>query len=307
MKSAILLEPRRFRIESRDTPEPGEGEVRIRVRGCGVCGSDMGPWKGLPGLDYPLQPGAPGHEVFGTVESVGPGVQGLAAGQPVTALAYRAYAEYDLARAESIIPLPEALADRPVLGEPMACAVNVMRRSGVQEGDTVVLLGTGFLGTLLLQLLGRHKPGRVIAVSRRRMDPALAERLGVEVLTYEDQVPGGADVVIEATGKQRPLDLATNLVRVRGRLIVAGYHQDGPRTVNMQLWNWNGIDVINAHERDPAVYRSGMEEGVRLLAAGDLDLEPLITHTFPLAEINQAFRMTEERPEGFLKSVVLAV
>lgn len=289
-----------------DAPEPGEGEVRIRVRGCGVCGSDMGPWKGFPGMGYPLQPGAPGHEVFGTVESVGPGVQGLATGQPVTALTYRAYAEYDLARADSVIPLPGALAGRPVLGEPMACAVNVMRRSGVREGDTVVLLGTGFLGTLLLQLLKRHKPGRVIAVSRRRMDPDLAERLGVEVLTYEDQVPGGADVVIEATGQQGPLDLATNLVRVRGRLIVAGYHQDGPRTVDMQLWNWNGIDVINAHERDPAVYRSGMEEGVRLLAAGELDLDPLITHTFPLAEINQAFRMTEERPEGFLKSVVLA-
>ena len=306
MQSAILIEPRQFRIESRDMPEPGEGEVRIRVRGCGICGSDMGPWKGFPGMGYPLQPGAPGHEVFGTIESVGPGVQGLAAGQPVTALTYRAYAEYDLARANSIIPLPEALADRPVLGEPMACAVNVMRRSGVQEGDTVVLLGTGFLGTLLLQLLRRYRPGRVVAVSRRRMDPALAERLGVEVLTYEDQVPGGADVVIEATGKQGPLDLATNLVRVRGRLIVAGYHQDGPRTVNMQLWNWNGIDVINAHERDPAVYRSGMEEGVRLLAEGELDLEPLITHTFPLTDINHAFRMTEERPEGFLKSVVLA-
>jgi threonine dehydrogenase-like Zn-dependent dehydrogenase len=307
MRSAILIEPRQFRIETKATPEPGEGEVRIRVRGCGVCGSDMGPWKGFPGMGYPLEPGAPGHEVFGTIESVGPGVEGLAAGQPVTALTYRAYAEYDLARADSIIPLPEALADRPVLGEPMACAVNVMRRSGVQEGDTVVLLGTGFLGTLLLQLLQRHKPGRVVAVSRRRMDSALAERLGVEVLTYEDQIPGGADVVIEATGKQGPLDLATNLLRVRGRLIVAGYHQDGPRTVNMQLWNWNGIDVINAHERDPAVYRSGMEEGVRLLAAGELDLEPLITHTFPLADINHAFRMTEERPEGFLKSVVLAI
>lgn len=306
MKSAILIEPRQFRIETRDTPEPGEGEVRIRVRGCGVCGSDIGPWKGFPGMGYPLEPGAPGHEVFGTVESVGHGVQGLAAGQPVTALTYRAYAEYDLARADSVIPLPEKLASRPVLGEPVACAVNVMRRSGIQEGDTVVLLGTGFLGTLLLQLLQKHKPGRVIAVSRRRMDPALAERLGVEVLTYEDQVPGGVDVVIEATGKQGPLDLATNLVRVRGRLIVAGYHQDGPRTVNMQLWNWNGIDVINAHERDPAVYRSGMEEGVRLLAEGEIDLEPLITHTFPLADINHAFRMTEERPEGFLKSVVLA-
>ena len=300
--------------------------MRIRVRGCGVCGSDMGPWKGLQGLSYPMPAGAPGHEVFGTIEAVGRGVQGLSPGQPVTALTYRAYAEYDLARAQDLVPLPESLADRPVLGEPVACAVNVMRRAAVREGDVVVLLGTGFLGALALQLLrvpGAPRPRRVIAVSRRRLSKELAERLGAdEYLTYDDAPEGGvhgrvgaasggqmADVVIEATGRQKPLDLAAELTRVRGRLVIAGYHQDGPRTVNMQLWNWRGIDVINAHERDPQIYRQGMEEGVRLLSlqeAGGLDLAPLITHTFPLAEINRAFATAEERPAGFLKSVVMA-
>jgi len=114
-----------------------------------------------------------------------------------------------------------------------------------------------------------------------------------------------ADVVIEATGRQGPLDLGAELTRVRGRLIVAGYHQEGPRTVNMQLWNWRGLDVINAHERDPAVYRRGMEEGVRLLASGAVDLAPLLTHSFPLPDINAAFQTAEESPAGFLKSVVL--
>ncbi|MEA2602789.1 MAG: hypothetical protein QOF89_3781 [Acidobacteriota bacterium] len=319
MQSAILEEPHRFIVRSIEPPAPGEGEILLRIRGCGVCGSDMGPWKGLQGLAYPLQPGAPGHEVFGTVEAVGPGVSGLAAGDPVTALCYRAYAEYDVARAADVVPLPPALASRVVLGEPVACAVNVAHRAGVREGDVVVLLGTGFLGSLLLQLLqapGSARPARVIAVSRRRLSPEMAERLGVdESLTYEEdvharvgQATGGrlADVVIEATGTQRPLDLGAELTRVRGRLIIAGYHQDGPRTVNMQLWNWRGLDVINAHERDPEIYRRGMEEGVALLAAGGLDLAPLITHTFPLAEINRAFGTAEERPEGFLKSVVLA-
>lgn len=318
MRTAILTEPRHFEVCSQDLPDPGEGEVRIRVRGCGVCGSDMGPWKGLQGLTYPMPAGAPGHEVFGTVESLGPGVEGFTVGQPVTALTYRAYSEYDLARADAIVPLPESLAGRPVLGEPVACAVNVVRRAGVQEGDVVVLLGTGFLGALILQLLrnpGAPKPARVIAISRRRLPADLAERLGAdEYLTYDDDVhnrvgavTGGemAHVVIECTGRQRPLDLGAELTRVRGRLIVAGYHQDGPRTVNMQLWNWRGIDVINAHERDPQVYRRGMEEGVRLLAGGGLDLTPLITHTFQLAEINRAFSTSEERPDGFLKSVVL--
>jgi len=318
MRSAILLEPRRFDIQPLEVPAPGEGEVLLKVRGCGVCGSDMGPWKGIQGLEYPMKPGAPGHEVFGIVEALGSGVEGLKPGDPVTALTYRAYSEYDVARASDIVPLPASLADRVVLGEPVACAVNVSHRAGVKEGDVVVLLGTGFLGALMLQLLrrsGAPKPARVITVSRRRLSDEMMNRLGVdESLTYEDEVHNRvgaatngemADVVIEATGKQRPLDLGGELTRVRGRLIVAGYHQDGPRTVNMQLWNWRGIDVINAHERDPAIYKRGMEEGVRLLAEGGLDLEPLITHTFPLAEINRAFTTSEERPEGFLKSVVL--
>jgi threonine dehydrogenase-like Zn-dependent dehydrogenase len=318
MRSATLLEPRRFEVDSMETPAPGDGEVLLKVRGCGVCGSDMGPWKGIQGLEYPMKPGAPGHEVFGTVQALGAGVAGLAVGDPVTALTYRAYSEYDLARAEDIVPLPPALAGRVVLGEPVACAVNVSHRAGVQEGDVVVLLGTGFLGALMLQLLRRQgapKPKRVFTASRRKLAPEMADRLGVdESLTYEDDVHNRigavtagemADVVIEATGKQRPLDLGGELTRVRGRLIVAGYHQDGSRTVNMQLWNWRGIDVINAHERDPGIYKRGMEEGVRLLAEGGLDLEPLITHTFPLAEINRAFATAEERPDGFLKSVVL--
>ena len=318
MRSATLLEPRRFTVDPMETPVPGEGEVLLKVRGCGVCGSDMGPWKGIQGLEYPMKPGAPGHEIFGTIEALGPGVEGLKAGDPVTALTYRAYSEYDVARAADIVPLPASLAGKVVLGEPVACAVNVSHRTGVKEGDVVVLLGTGFLGALMLQLLNlpnAPSPSRVITVSRRKLSEEMAERLGVdESLTYDDDVHNRvgaatrgemADVVIEATGKQRPLDLGGELTRVRGRLIVAGYHQDGPRTVNMQLWNWRGIDVVNAHERDPEIYKRGMEEGVRLLAEGGLDLEPLITHTFPLAEINRAFATSEERPEGFLKSVVM--
>jgi threonine dehydrogenase-like Zn-dependent dehydrogenase len=320
MRSATLQQPRQFQVQTLDPPQPGDGEILLRVRGCGVCGSDLGPWKGLSGLSYPMPAGAPGHEVFGTVEALGAGVEGLAPGQPVTALTYRAYADYDVARAADVVPLPPELAGRPVLGEPVACAVNIMRRTGVAAGDTVVLLGTGFLGALLLQLLRAPgspgaPPKRVVAVSRRRLPEDLAGRLGIdEMLTYEDDVRGRvgaatggamADVVIEATGRQGPLDLGAELTRVRGRLIVAGYHQDGPRTVNMQLWNWRGIDVINAHERDPEIYRRGMEEGVRLLASGGLDLEPLLTHSFPLPEINAAFRTAEERPAGFLKSVVL--
>jgi threonine dehydrogenase-like Zn-dependent dehydrogenase len=112
------------------------------------------------------------------------------------------------------------------------------------------------------------------------------------------------DVVIEATDKQGPLDLAAELTRERGRLVVAGYHQDGPRQVNMQLWNWRGLDVINAHERDPQIYLRGMREAVAAVESGLIDPAPLYTHRFRLDQLDQALGMTAERPDGFMKALI---
>lgn len=315
--SARLVAPRRFEVGELEEPTPGPGEVVLRVAGCGVCGSNVPPWTGEAGVEYPLAPGEPGHEAWGTVAAVGEEIEALAVGQPVAALTYRSFAGLDVAAAENVVPLPPALAGRPLPGEPLACAVNVARRAGVAAGDLVVVVGTGFLGALVVQLLAGDEaapPGRIVAVSRRRASLEAAEMSGAdERLTYDDDVDRrvgelsggcGADVVIEATGAQGPLDLAARLVRVRGRLIVAGFHQGGPRTVDLQSWNWRGIDVINAHERDPAVYVDGMRRAIDLVAAGRLDPEPLFTHRFPLAEIERAFAAAEERPEGFVKALV---
>ena len=83
-----------------------------------------------------------------------------------------------------------------------------------------------------------------------------------------------------------------------------GFHQDGPRTVDMQSWNWRGIDVVNAHERDPQVVVSAMREAVRLACAGVLDLDELVTHRLPLDRLDEAFELARTRPPGFLKAVV---
>jgi NADPH2:quinone reductase len=111
--------------------------------------------------------------------------------------------------------------------------------------------------------------------------------------------------VIEAVGKQWPLDLSAELVRERGRLVIAGYHQDSPRQVNMQLWNWKGLDVINAHERDISVYTAGMRKAVDTVSKRALDPSPLFTHRFPLEELGSALDATRDRPEGFMKAFVV--
>jgi threonine dehydrogenase-like Zn-dependent dehydrogenase len=88
--------------------------------------------------------------------------------------------------------------------------------------------------------------------------------------------------------------------------VVAGFHQDGARQVDMQLWNWRGLDVVNAHERDPRVYVEGIREAAAAVAAGRLDPTPLYTHRFGLDEVDRALETAVERPDGFMKALVVA-
>jgi len=297
-------------------PEPGAGQVRVRVEGCGVCGSSLPVWEGRPWFEYPQRPGAPGHEGWGTIDAIGATVKDWAVGDRVAFLATNAFAEYDVADSNALARIPDTLAGRPFPGEALACAVNAFRRSGIRAGDTVALVGVGFLGAVLIQLASRAG-ARVAAFSRRPFALDIARQMGAaEVGSTEDtgraigQVRNltggaGADCVIEVTGLQGPLDLATELTRERGRLVIAGYHQDGLRTVNLQLWNWRGLDVINAHEREAHVYVDGIRAAADLVASGALEPASLYTHTLPLGRLGEALELLRTRPDGFLKALVV--
>lgn len=312
-RAAVIRDGGRLELVEVPVPDPGEGEVRLRLEGSGVCGSDLPVWKGRPWFEYPQPPGAPGHEGWGVVDAVGPGVDGLGEGDRVAGLVYRAYADYDVARAENLVPLPAAVEAFP--GEALGCAVNVVRRSGIREGDAVAVVGAGFLGCVIVQLAAAAG-ARVIAVSRRRSALETAAAMGAaETIALEEPVAerveeltGGelCDVVVEAAGAQATLDAAGPLARTRGRLVVAGFHQDGPRRIDMQLWNWRGLDVVNAHERDPRVYVEGIREAAAAIEAGRLDPSPLYTHRFGLDQVDAALDTAVERPEGFVKALVLA-
>jgi threonine dehydrogenase-like Zn-dependent dehydrogenase len=316
MRAAIITNPMTVEVREHGKPVLKDGEVCVRVQGCGVCGSNMPPWEGRSWFRYPLDAGAPGHEGWGIVESVAGDVRELSAGDRVALLSEHAFAEYDCGAAGNAVRLPEELDELPFPAEPLGCAMNVLERSQVQAGDSVAIVGIGFLGAVLTRMAA-HARATVVAMSRRKSALEVAKSFGAaEVLRLEDMGAArdaalrrtagrGYDCVIEAAGMQETLDLATELTRERGRLVIAGYHQDGLRQVNMQLWNWRGLDVINAHERDARVYAEGMRRAVEAVVHGVLDPRPLFTHTFPLAEVSRAFETANRRPEGFLKALVL--
>jgi threonine dehydrogenase-like Zn-dependent dehydrogenase len=316
MRAAVLTGAGKLKIEQAPVPEPGPGQVRIRLQGCGVCASNLAPWAGPEWMHFPTEPGALGHEGWGIVDAVGEGVSALQAGDRVAALSTKAYAEHDLADAAQVVKIPDALQDLDLPLEPFGCAFNIFRRSDIHSGQDVAIIGVGFLGAVLVRLAS-HAGARVMAMSRRQESLDLATRMGAaetipmrdhwEIIERVRKLTNGAfcDRAIEAVGKQWPLDLAAELTCEGGRLIIAGYHQDGPRQVNMQLWNWRGFDVVNAHERDPAVSVQGMHEAVRAIESGLIDPELLITHRYPLERLDEALNATRDRPGAFIKAVVI--
>lgn len=315
MKAAVILSPGNAGIIEVPRPKAGAGEVVVRIEGCGVCASNLPLWQGRPWFSYPALPGAPGHEGWGRVHGVGEGVAGIAVGDRVTFLSYNAYAEYDKVAADSVVKLPSSLDGIPFPGEPVGCALNVFRRSEIQPRQTVAVIGTGFLGAIVTALASASG-AKVIAISRRASSLELASTYGAHetvllddhqrVLERVKEIVGekGCDRVVEATGYQGPLDLAGELVRERGKLIIAGFHQDGARQVNIQLWNWKGIDVINAHERSAKIYLEGIRAGITAVEAGLFDMPDLVTHSFGLDELAQAYQALDQRPDGFVKGII---
>ncbi|HEX5217939.1 MAG TPA: zinc-binding dehydrogenase [Verrucomicrobiae bacterium] len=316
MTSVVITAPRvaTLRKEPRDTVPPRG--VRVRLQGCGVCGSNLPVWDGRPWFRYPLAPGTPGHEGWGIVEAVGEEVSKVKSGDRVAMLSYHAFAECDVSPADHVVLLPKSLDNEPFPGEALGCAMNVFARCDLQPKQTVAVVGLGFLGALLVGL-ARNAGAHVIALGRRASAREMARRMGAhDIIATDDYRRAvnevkevtrglGCERVIEATGFQEPLDLASEICRERGRLIIAGYHQDGPRQVNMQSWNWRGLDVINAHERDPEIYLEGMRAAIDAIAEGRLNPGPLYTHRFRLDQIAAALDLLRDRPAGFMKALMI--
>lgn len=314
VSGAAFCGSERIRIEESTLDLPTGDEVLVRLRGSGVCASNLPVWEGREWFNYPMELGAPGHEGWGEVEAVGEAVHDFAPGDRVVLLSQHAYASHDVAAASMVARVPACVGDDPIPGEPLACVMNILHRSNLAAGQWVAVVGVGFIGALLVQAAARSG-ARVIALTQRAWAREAALDQGAEFAIDSHDVRqaagrvreitgGGCKRVIEAAGYQGSLDVATSLCVEGGRLIIAGYHQDGLRTVDMQRWNWCGLDVINAHERDPDVQVRGLRKAMQAVSDGLLDPFPLITHVLPMRRLDQAFRLMRERPDGFMKAVV---
>jgi 2-desacetyl-2-hydroxyethyl bacteriochlorophyllide A dehydrogenase len=316
MRAAVLHAPRSLRVESRPAPAAGPGEVVVRVRATGLCGTDYRIWAGDRPVAYPR---VMGHEFFGAVAEVGAGVTGLAAGQRVavepnyscgecplcregnknlcrrrTAVGIDVDGGFaDLARVpvRCCWPAPDAPDDQLLLTEPLAVVVRAVRRGEPRAGEAAAVIGVGTLGLLAVQVL-KAAGLRVLAVSRsaRRLDHARAVGADQVATTGEAEEAGralsgreGVGLVIETAGTPEAVGQAVDLCRPGGTVVLAGLPH-APTSLDFFSVVRREIRILGS-----MIYQDEFPEAMRLLASGAVRTDRLLTHRFPLERIQEAF------------------
>ncbi|UQI46663.1 alcohol dehydrogenase catalytic domain-containing protein [Streptomyces sp. HU2014] len=295
MRAAVLKAPETtLSLEERETPEPGAGEVLVRVTACGMCFSEVNLVHGhYPFARYPT---VPGHEITGVVERLGPGVtwpepgtpvgaqflhsscghcSACARGEPilcpgkkVTGIATDGgYAEYFLAREGFVSPLPDGL--DPVAAAPLMCAgvtaFNGLRRAGARPGQRVAVVGIGGVGGMVVRLAVAMGT-RVAALARSRDSEGQARGMGAELfVATEEQDPaealkawgGGADLVVNAAPSTDAALAAFGGLAPDGTLLLLGYGPE-PLAVPTQPLIMNRLRVMGSPSGSPHDLRDAL-------------------------------------------------
>ncbi|MCC7528179.1 MAG: zinc-binding dehydrogenase [Candidatus Melainabacteria bacterium] len=339
MKATVLIEQgKMLQYTDMPKPEPGPGELLIKVAACGVCHTDLHYIEhGVPTFKQP--PLILGHETSGTVAELGEAVTGFAIGTRVLVPAvvtcgkcrlcrigkeniceqmvmfgnhvHGSYAEYMVAPAKDVFVLPDSipLEEGAVIADAISTPFHAVRNRGnVRAGDTVAVYGCGGVGINAIQVAaaaGAH----VIAVDISEKKLAWAKEFGASECINalaEPKVPkaikkltgGGADVVFEVIGRPETIESAFECVRPGGRLVVVGY-TDQPVSLSAAKIMFREVEVVGSLGCRLVDYPLILQ----MCAQGKLKVKPLVTHRFPLNEIEQAFKLMKQGES--LRSIVI--
>jgi len=340
VRAATATAAHTLELRERPEAEPGDGEVRVAVRACGVCGSDV------HSMRRGFTPGhVPGHEIAGVVERCGRGVEGLAAGdlvavepisscgrceaclagQPMWCREARLYglhlpggmAESIVVPRHRLFPLDPTLAP-PVaaLVAPLAVAVHALGRVALASGERVLVLGAGTVGLLCVVAASAAGAGDVWITARHAHQAELARRLGATRVLDAREADRKAldalgrahdvDVVLETVGgRADTVDLAAMALRPGGRACVLGLFDD-PLSLNPWPWLARELSLVwsNCYAR-PRGARADFEVAARLVEDERERLAALCTHQLPLAQVQRAFELAADKSSGAVKVTLL--
>ena len=325
---AVVKDPARRGILLEDVPVPGISpwEALVRVRAVGICGSDQRIYQDVsPGRRRRF---ILGHEIAGEVVAVGERVTDVPVGARVAieicvgcgicrhckvgrvnlcekleelgVTVDGGMTEFVAAPARNIHRLPDTLSFRAaVLADPLACVIRGLEMVPVISGSWVAVLGPGQMGLLAVQVLKRILRARVVVVGTRPDRLALARKMGADevvnlgevdpVAAVRELTDGGADFVYEVAGSPRALDQAIGMARKGGAVVMLTVHREVQ--INLEPAVRGELHLMGAICYSYREY----ERALALLAEGELDVDPLLAHVFPLARAPEAFEFVLTR------------
>lgn len=294
----------KIELLEKEVPDPGPGEVQVQGGACGICSWDIATAK--YGSQFkPMAP--PGHEGVGYVAKIGAEVSNLKEGDRVAGGGFATLRNISEDRARKI---PQSdLPDEYWIVEPVSCVVTGIDHCRIKPGDRIALIGCGFMGQLMLQVLIRSPLDSLVAIDviRSRLD--LAEDIGVAEVYEADQVDPvglnarGFDVVIDTSGSQEGLKLATDIVRPGGLINLFGWIKGEKASFDPTKWHLGGVTVVNSSPISKMRETSG--PAIRLIQQGVIRLQPLVTHTSTLGDYPDLMEKIVSGDKSYVKGVVL--
>lgn len=302
-------------VITRPWGDPGENEIQVRAVAGGICTHEVSIFTGE--LTVPRFPWLAGHEAVYRVTRTGPGVKGFQEGDLVACCWYHGqWSEVVNGPARSAYRLPDGLrAPACWLIEPAASVVNAVGYFGLLPGSRVLVVGAGFMGLLIVQMLSHCPLSDLVVAEVKPHNRKLAAQGGAtEILDpanpagvsrLEELARTPFDHVVECSGTQAGLDAAVKLTAEAGTLCLFGWHRK-PRSLDLSLGHLRGQRILNTSPGMDAgrSYERHWPTTIRMIERGVFDLTPLITHRYPVADVQRAMEESCARPDGFIKSVI---
>jgi threonine dehydrogenase-like Zn-dependent dehydrogenase len=296
----------RIELYEHTVGDPGPGEVQLQGGACGICSWDLATvrWPGK----VPMAP--PGHEGVGYVAKIGHGVAGLKEGDRV---AGGGFASVRNVPASQVYKIPESnLPDPFWIVEPVSCAVTGIDHCRLRAGDRIAVIGSGFMGLLILQALLHSPLEQVVAIDTQQSRLDLAREIGVRETFDAGTLDREAlvaelrsrefDVVVDTSGHQDGLDLATDIVKRGGLINLFGWLKGHAATFDPTKWHGGGFTIVNSSPS--AKLRDPFPPAIRLMHCGVFDLRPLVTHCVPLENYPAFMQEVIHGRVDYLKGVV---
>ncbi|TKJ47740.1 hypothetical protein CEE34_02195 [Candidatus Aerophobetes bacterium Ae_b3a] len=311
VKAINMKEPGKIMFRDVDLGKLKPNEILVRTKACGICKFDINAFSGKIKDSYLDEPG---HEGVGIIEEVGEEVGELKPGDKVAALGRGAFGNYFKASKNMVAKIPQETEDFEYwMAEPVACVVNGLRSTIIQPGDTVAIIGCGYMGLLLTQGLPKEYITHLFCIDINDERLELAKEFGADTILnsiqtdaveYIKSEKGEVDVVIEAAGAQGTSDIATELLRKGGKLIIFGHHVE-KELVDMGAWHMKGLRILNPSPMLSSDFSKDFQDAVKLMKRGTFAQKKLITHTFAFLEIQKAFSFVSSKPPHYIKGVIL--